>query len=73
MQLSGPESSFQIKVNFACHLEIKVPGSGGRLEKHIVHVVEVQCEVSTVSDGLEAQPSTEHIHEPTFQKAGISV
>lgn len=26
--LRGPMSSFQIKVNFACHLEIKVPESG---------------------------------------------
>ncbi len=28
--LSGPKSSFQMKVNFAFHLEIKVPESGGR-------------------------------------------
>ncbi len=27
--LSGPKSSFQMKVNFAFHLEIKVPESGG--------------------------------------------
>ncbi len=32
--LSGPESSFQMKVNFAFHLEIKVPESGGRVERH---------------------------------------
>ncbi len=31
-ELSGPKSSFQMKVNFAFHLEIKVPESGGRLE-----------------------------------------
>ncbi len=36
--LSGPKSSFQMKVNFAFHLEIKVPESGGRLERHIIHV-----------------------------------
>ncbi len=36
--LSGPKSSFQIKVNFAFHLEIKVPESGGREERHIIHV-----------------------------------
>ncbi len=45
--LSGPKSSFQMKVNFAFHLEIKVPESGGRVER-----LEVQCEVSTVSDDL---------------------
>ncbi len=32
--LSGPKSSFQIKVNFAFNLEIKVPKSGGRVERH---------------------------------------
>ncbi len=36
--LSGPKSSFQIKVKFAFHLEIKVPESGGRLERHRIHV-----------------------------------
>ncbi len=36
--LSGPKSSFQMKVNFAFHLEIKVPGSGGRVERHRIHV-----------------------------------
>ncbi len=36
--LSGPKSSFQIKVNFAFHLEIKVPESGGRVERHRMHV-----------------------------------
>ncbi len=36
--LSGPKSSFQMKVNFAFHLEIKVPESGGRVEKHRIHV-----------------------------------
>ncbi len=36
--LSGPKSSFQMKVNFAFHLEIKVPESGGRVERHRIHV-----------------------------------
>ncbi len=36
--LSGPKSSFQMKVNFAFHLEIKVPESGGRVERHRFHV-----------------------------------
>ncbi len=36
--LSVPKSSFQIKVSFAFHLEIKVPESGGIVEKHIIHV-----------------------------------
>ncbi len=35
---SGPKSSFQIKVHFAFHLEIKVPESGGRVERHRIHV-----------------------------------
>ncbi len=36
--LSGPKSSFQMKVHFAFHLEIKVPESGGRVERHRIHV-----------------------------------
>ncbi len=36
--LSGPKSSFQMQVNFAFHLEIKVPESGGRVERHRIHV-----------------------------------
>ncbi len=36
--LSGPKSSFQMKVNFAFHLEIKVPESGGRVEGYRIHV-----------------------------------
>ncbi len=38
-----------MKVNFAFHL---VPESGGREERHRIHVLEVQCVVSTVSDDL---------------------
>ncbi len=37
-ELSGPKSSFQMKVNFAFHLEIKVPESGGRVERYRIHV-----------------------------------
>ncbi len=37
-KLSDPKSSFQMKVNFAFHLEIKVPESGGRVERHRIHV-----------------------------------
>ncbi len=36
--LSGPKSSFQMKVNFAFNLEIKVPESGGKGERHRIHV-----------------------------------
>ncbi len=36
--LSGPKSSFQIKVNLGFNLEIKVPESGGRVERHRIHV-----------------------------------
>ncbi len=36
--LSGPKSSFQINVHFAFHLKIKVPESGGRVERYRIHV-----------------------------------
>ncbi len=36
--LSGLKFSFQIEVNLAFHLEIKVPESGGRVERHRIHV-----------------------------------
>ncbi len=36
--LSGLYSSFQMKVNFAFNLEIKVPESGGRVARHRIHV-----------------------------------
>ncbi len=36
--LSGPKSSFQMKVNVAFNLEIRVPESGGRVERHRIHV-----------------------------------
>ncbi len=41
-----------MKVNFAFNLEIKVPESGGRVERYRIMLLEVQCEVSTVSDDL---------------------
>ncbi len=43
---------FSNECNFAFHVEIKVPESGGRLERHRNHVAWSQCEVSTVSDDL---------------------
>ncbi len=36
--LSGPKFSFQINVNFAFNLEIKVPESEGRVDRHRIHV-----------------------------------
>ncbi len=33
-----PKSSFQMKVNFAFHLKIKFPESGGSVERHRIHV-----------------------------------
>ncbi len=36
--LSGPKSSFQMKVIVAFHLDIKVPESGRRVERHRIHV-----------------------------------
>ncbi len=36
--LSGPKSSFQMKVNFAFNLKIKVPESEGRVERLRIHV-----------------------------------
>ncbi len=36
--ISGPKSSFQMKVHLAFHLEIKVPESGGRVARHRIHV-----------------------------------
>ncbi len=36
--LSGPKSPFQMKVNFAFNLEIRVTESGGREERNRIHV-----------------------------------
>ncbi len=54
-ELSGPKSSFQMKVNFAFHLEIKVPESGGRVERYRIHVA--WCSWSTVFSEVHSQRS----------------
>ncbi len=40
---SGPKSSFQMRASFVFHLETKVLESGGRVEKLIAKLLEVQC------------------------------
>ncbi len=50
--LSCPKLCSLMKVNFAFPLEIRVPESGGREERHRIHVAWGPCKVSTVSDGL---------------------
>lgn len=47
VSLSGPKSSFQSKVNFAFHLEIKVIETGGRMERHRIQGVcdDLRCHV----------------------------
>ena len=35
---SGPKSSFQTKASFVCHLEVKAPESGERLERNKIQV-----------------------------------
>ncbi len=50
--LSGPKSSFQIKVHFAFHLEIKVWSLEEEWRGTESKLLEVQCEVSEVSDDL---------------------
>ncbi len=50
--LSGPKSSFQMKVNLAFHLEIKVWSLEEEWRGTESMLLEVQCEVSTVSDDL---------------------
>ncbi len=50
--LSGPKSSFQIKVHFAFHLEIKVWSLEEDWRGTESKLLEVQCEVSEVSDDL---------------------
>ncbi len=35
---SGPKSSFQMRASFVFNLEINVPESGGRVERHRIHV-----------------------------------
>ncbi len=50
--LSGPKSSFQIIVNFAFHLEIKVWSLEEEWRGTESKLLEVQCEVSEVRDDL---------------------
>ncbi len=50
--LSGVKSSFQMKVHFAFHLEIKVWSLEEDWRGTESMLLEVQCEVSTVSDDL---------------------
>ncbi len=50
--LSGPKSSFQMKVHLAFHLEIKVWSLDEERRDTESKLLEVQCEVSTVSDDL---------------------
>ncbi len=50
--LSGPKFSFQIKVNFAFHLEIKVWSLEEDWRGTESKLLEVQCEVSEVRDDL---------------------
>ncbi len=54
---SSPKSSFQIKVNFAFHLEIKVWSPEEEWRGTDSKLLEVQCEVSEVSDDLAAVTS----------------
>ncbi len=50
--LSGPKCTFQTKVNFAFHLEIKVWSLEEEWRGTESMLLEVQCEVSTVCDDL---------------------
>ena len=50
--LSGPQSSFQMKVHFTFHLEIKVQCLEEEWRGTQSKLLEVQCEVSTVSEDL---------------------
>ncbi len=50
--LSGPKSSFQMKVNFAFHLETRSQCLEEEWRGTESMLLEVQCEVSTVSDDL---------------------
>ncbi len=51
-ELSGPKSSFQMKVNFAFHLETRSQSLEEESRGTDSMLLEVQCEVSTVSDDL---------------------
>ncbi len=51
-ELSGPKSSFQMKVNFAFHLETRSQSLEEEWRGTESMLLEVQCEISTVSDDL---------------------
>ncbi len=51
-ELSGPKSSFQMKVNFAFHLETRSQSLEEEWRGTDSMLLEVQCEVSTVSNDL---------------------
>ncbi len=51
-ELGGPKSSFQMKVNFAFHLETRSQSLEEEWRGTDSMLLEVQCEVSTVSDDL---------------------
>lgn len=54
--LSGAKSSFQVKPNFASHLETKIPKSEGRAERlQNPKLLEVQFEFSTSGDGFRSR------------------
>ncbi len=62
-ELSGPKSSFQMKVNFAFHLETRSQSLEEEWRGTESMLLEVQCEVSTVSDDLGCHvPSIEYIY-----------
>ncbi len=51
-EFSGPKSSFQMKANFAFHLETRSQSLEEEWRGTESMLLEVQCEVSTVSDDL---------------------
>ncbi len=56
-ELSGPKSSFQMKVNLAFHLETRSQSLEEEWRSTESMLLEVQCEVSTVSDDLGSMSS----------------
>ncbi len=65
--LSGPKSSFQIKVNLAFHLEIKVWSLEEERRGTESKLLEVQCEVSKVNAAIY-QEILEHFMLPSADK-----
>ncbi len=58
--LSGPKSSFQMKVNFTFHLETRSQSLEEEWRGTESMLLEVQCEVSTVSDDLSGLGTCPH-------------